>query len=73
MSDRNRRSATEPPATEPKAALDPFNPKSLRISQDFAAAAGVKQVLATIPVRKPNRQDFVRVPRSRCRHGRLIR
>ena len=43
------------------AAPDPFDPESLRISQDFASAAGVKQVLATIPVRKPNRQDFVRV------------
>ena len=40
---------------------DPFDPAALRISQDFAASAGVEQVLATIPVRKPNRQDFVRV------------
>ena len=41
--------------------LDPFDPAALRISQDFAASAGVEQVLATVPVRKPNRQDFVRV------------
>ena len=40
---------------------DPFDPAALRISQDFAAAAGVKQVLTTIPVRKPNRHDFVRI------------
>ncbi len=39
---------------------DPFDPAALRISQDFAAAAGVKQVLATIPVRKPGKQDFIR-------------
>ena len=61
MSESNKRSLTEPPVTESETAPDPFNPESLRISQDFAAAAGVKQVLATIPVRKPNRQDFVRV------------
>ena len=61
MSDSNKRSSMEPPVTESETAPDPFNPESLRISQDFAAAAGVKQVLATIPVRKPNRQDFVRV------------
>ncbi len=61
MSDSNRRSSTEPPGTGSETAPDPFNPESLRISQDFATAAGVKQVLTTIPVRKPNRQDFVRV------------
>lgn len=43
------------------AAPDPFDPASLRISQDFAASVGVEKVLATVPVRKPNRQDFVRV------------
>jgi len=61
MSESNKRSSTEPPVTGLETAPDPFNPESLRISQDFAAAAGVKQVLTTIPVRKPNRQDFVRV------------
>ena len=40
--------------------LDPFDPAALRISQDFAASAGVEQVLATVPVRKPGKQDFVR-------------
>ncbi len=61
MPESNKRSSTEPPVTGLESAPDPFNPESLRISQDFAAAAGVKQVLTTIPVRKPNRQDFVRV------------
>ncbi len=50
MSESNKRSSTEPPGTKSESAPDPFNPESLRISQDFAAAAGVKQVLATIPV-----------------------
>lgn len=43
-----------------KATDDPFNPESLRLSQDFADV-GVKKMLTTVPVRKPNRQEFVRV------------
>lgn len=41
--------------------LDPFDPPNLRISQDFEAQLGVKKALVTVPVRKPNRQSFVRV------------
>jgi hypothetical protein len=40
---------------------DPFDPASLRLSQDFGAEVGVKKHLARVPVRKPIRQDFVRV------------
>lgn len=40
---------------------DPFNPESLRLSQGFTASAGVKRLLTTVPVRKPGRQDFIRV------------
>lgn len=40
---------------------DPFDPASLRLSQDFASTIGVKKVLTTIPARKPGRQEFVRV------------
>jgi hypothetical protein len=40
---------------------NPFNPAALRLSQSFAGAVGVKKLLTTVPVRKPNRQDFVRV------------
>jgi hypothetical protein len=43
------------------AAPNPFDPKSLRLDQNFAQTAGVKKLLTTVPVRKPNRQDFVRV------------
>ena len=43
------------------APLDPFDPEALRLSQDFAALANVKPVLATVPVRKPGRQDYFRV------------
>jgi hypothetical protein len=40
---------------------NPFNPAALRLSQSFAGTVGVKRLLTTVPVRKPNRQDFVRV------------
>jgi hypothetical protein len=40
---------------------DPFDPASLRLSQDFASSLGVKKVLMTVPVRKPSREWFVRV------------
>ena len=38
-----------------------FDPKRLRLSQDFAAQVGVKKALLTVPVRKPDAQWFVRV------------
>jgi hypothetical protein len=41
--------------------IDPFDPSRLRLSQDYAATVGVKKQLITVPVRKPNRQDFIRV------------
>ena len=40
---------------------DPFDLDSLRLSQAFVETAGVKKLLTTVPVRKPNPQDFVRV------------
>ena len=41
---------------------DPFaNLDALRLSQDFAAQAAVRPVFTMIPVRKPNRQEFIRV------------
>lgn len=50
----------EAPAVD-DSAPDPFDPAALRIGQDFAALADVKPILATVPVRKPNKQDYVRV------------
>jgi hypothetical protein len=38
--------------------IDPFDPRNLRISQDFAANAPVKKVLTTVPTEKPNKQTF---------------
>jgi hypothetical protein len=40
---------------------DPFNPAALRLDQSFVDTVGVKKLLTTVPVRKPNRTDFVRV------------
>ena len=40
---------------------DPFDLENLRVGQDFADTVGVKRLLTTIPVHKPNKQDFVRV------------
>jgi hypothetical protein len=37
------------------------NLEELKLSQDFASAIGVKKMLTTIPVRKPDKQKFVRV------------
>ena len=42
------------------AAPDPFDLDSLRVSQAFPETAGVKKLLLTVPVHKPNPQDFVR-------------
>lgn len=40
---------------------DPFNPDSLRLPQNFAATIGVQKVLATVPVKKPGKESWVRV------------
>ena len=41
-------------------APDPFDPIALRVSPNFEAVA-VKRVIVAVPVRKPKRQEFVRV------------
>jgi hypothetical protein len=46
---------------EETAAPDPFDLNTLRLDQSFVEAAGVKKLLTTVPVRRPNSQDFVRV------------
>jgi hypothetical protein len=46
------------PTSEP---TDPFDVNKLRLDQSFVEAAGVKKLLTTVPVRRPNPQDFVRV------------
>jgi hypothetical protein len=41
---------------------NPFDPAPLRLDQNFAEINRVKKLLTTVPVRKPNQQDFVRMP-----------
>jgi hypothetical protein len=38
-----------------------FDPAHLRLSQNFHESLGVKKALITVPVRKPGKQDFIRV------------
>ena len=44
-----------------KEEANPFDPSRLRLSQNFSETVGVKKALITVPVRKPTRQEFVRV------------
>ena len=46
---------------EDKVSDNPFDPQKLRLSQNYGASAGVKKLTTTIPVRKPGKQDYVRV------------
>jgi hypothetical protein len=40
---------------------DPYDLSNLRLDQSFVESAGVKRLLTSVPVRKPNPQDFIRV------------
>jgi len=57
MSKSNSTPADEREQTAP----DPFDPATLRLSQDFASTVGVEKVLTNVPCRKPKRLEFVRV------------
>jgi hypothetical protein len=45
----------------PGTAPDPFNPAALRLDPSYAETIGVRKQLITVPVRKPNGHEFVRV------------
>lgn len=47
--------------TATPAVPDPFDPASMRLSQDFAAQVGVKKACLTIPIKKPEKTWFCRV------------
>ena len=52
-----------------------FDVSSLRLSQDLVGAVGVKKAILTVPVRRPHRQDFVRVhpdPEFRIQRNRML-
>src|SRR5690242_4890458 len=45
----------------PGSAIDGFDLERLKLSQSFSESLGIKKCIVTIPVRKPNRQEFIRV------------
>ena len=49
------------PPQPPEESSDPFDPARLRLSQDFAAAVAVTKAIVSIPVRRPDKQWFLRV------------
>jgi hypothetical protein len=54
--DREKNNAVE--GTQPS---DIWSPEALRIDQSSLNVGAAKKLLTTVPVRKPNKQDFVRV------------
>jgi hypothetical protein len=42
-------------------AANPFDPKALRLTQDYVGISGVKKLLTRVPVKRPGPQDFIRV------------
>jgi hypothetical protein len=48
--------------------VNPFDPSLLRLDQSFSDGAGVKKLLTTVPVRKPHRQEWVRVHDGEDQH-----
>jgi hypothetical protein len=48
-------------AVPPTATPNPFDIASLRLNPSFFETAGVKKLVTTVPVRKPGKQDFIRV------------
>ena len=59
---------SSPRKPEPDSAPDPFDPASLRLSSRESIGIGVKRVITTIAVSKPNKQDFVRAHRDAAYH-----
>jgi len=40
---------------------DPFDPANLRLDQSFLNRGAAKKLLTTVPIKKPSKQDFIRV------------
>jgi hypothetical protein len=41
--------------------FDPFDPENLRIDQSYLSQPAARKLLTTVPVRKPHKQEFIRV------------
>src|SRR5262245_38842483 len=53
--------AFEQSATPAPCGPDPFDPEALRLSEDLNASMGVRKVLLSVPVKKPEKSWFCRV------------
>lgn len=49
-----------PPKPDPNPAYDPFDPALLRLGSAESVGIGVKRIITTVAVGKPNKQEFVR-------------
>ena len=56
--DTGETASTPDRSTEP---ANPFDPDRLRLSSDYGETLGVRKVLTTLPCRKPNRHEWVRI------------
>ena len=53
--------ASQPDDDKPTPTPPQFNLESLRLSQDFQESLGVRKLITTVPVRKPHKQEWIRV------------
>ena len=61
IAQKNTPGEDQPTSSTDGSYSSPFDVSNIRLSQDFTSTIGVKKRITTIPVRKPNRQEFVRV------------
>ena len=60
---------SKPKLVENAISDDPFDLDKLRVNPDFLETTNVKKLLTTVPIRKPNQQDFIRVHPSPAYRG----
>jgi hypothetical protein len=56
-------SPTSPESHDPSEAqeINPFDPENLRLDQSALGIGAAKKLLTTVPIRKPHKQDWIRV------------
>lgn len=64
IDDKHPTSNSQNTETNKQIGANSLDPSHLRLSQNFAETVGVKKALITVPVRKPNKQEFFRVHTS---------
>ena len=61
MADSKPKLVNPDPGSTAATPPDPFDLSTLRLKPSFLETAGVKKLTTTVPVRKPGKQDFIRV------------